>query len=135
MIPRSSRVILPCSALGDGQLQLLWYLDGRPLNTDWINIRSASIDQGSILVPISSSSIEDPSSSPFTHLTNGSLLIHRLSDGGNYTCAVKNRHGQDSATYFLTILIPPPAPQLRFAASNWSSITLQWSPTVLNYIM
>ena len=40
---------------------------------------------------------------------------------------VRNRHGTDAITYSLTVMIPPPAPELRFAASNWSSVTLQWS--------
>ena len=40
---------------------------------------------------------------------------------------VRNRHGADAITYTLTVMIPPPAPVLRFAASNWSSVTLQWS--------
>ncbi|EFX83213.1 hypothetical protein DAPPUDRAFT_48415, partial [Daphnia pulex] len=82
---RGSRLILPCTALGDTPLQII--------------------------------------------LTNGSLSVGRLSDtaGGNYTCQARNRHGQDQVDYLLTVVTPPPAPQLRFAASNWSSITLQWS--------
>ena len=98
LVPLNSQVLLPCSAVGDPPLQTTWYRDGRPLSMRFLN--------------------------------NGSLLIDRLlaTDSGNYSCTVRNRHGQDSIQFVVTALTPPAAPLLRFQASNWTSITLQWSP-------
>ena len=51
----------------------------------------------------------------------------RRDAGGNYSCQAKNRHGQDRVAYLLAVVVFPPTPHLRFAASNFSSVTLQWS--------
>ena len=133
---RGSRLILPCTALGDTPLQISWFQDGRQLS-DWLNLNplklGEQIQQPWIQQPNKQQQEMDETSAGLIQvLTNGSLSIGRLSDsaGGNYTCQARNRHGQDQVDYLLTVVTPPPAPQLRFAASNWSSITLQWSNNV-----
>lgn len=129
-------MILPCTALGDTPLQISWFQDGRQLS-EWLNLNPSKlgeqIQQPWIQQPVQKQSYSDDSGLVQV-LTNGSLSIGRLGDngGGNYTCTARNRHGQDQVDYLLTVVTPPPAPQLRFAASNWSSITLQWSSNNAN---
>jgi hypothetical protein len=131
---RGSRLILPCTALGDTPLQISWFQDGRQLS-DWLNLNPLKLGEQIQQPWIQPPPPQQPPESDETAagliqvLTNGSLSVGRLSDtaGGNYTCQARNRHGQDQVDYLLTVVTPPPAPQLRFAASNWSSITLQWS--------
>lgn len=131
LVAHSSRLILPCSALGEAPLQLAWYQDGRQLTSDWLNINpfKPAVDLLQHVPAIQPVAEESAVSPAHQAMTNGSLLIHRLDrdGGGNYTCVVRNKNGQDSSSYTLTVVVPPLAPQLRFAASNWSSITLQWS--------
>ncbi|XP_059350890.1 cell adhesion molecule Dscam2-like isoform X2 [Daphnia carinata] len=131
LVPRGSRLILPCTALGDTPLQISWFQDGRQLS-DWLNLNPLKLgDQTQ--QPWIQQRPQDPDDNATVGLiqvlTNGSLSIGQLSHngGGNYTCQARNRHGQDQVDYWLTVVTPPPAPQLRFAASNWSSVTLQWS--------
>lgn len=133
-MPRWSRLILPCTALGDTPLQISWFQDGRQLS-DWLNLNPSKLGEQIQQPWIQHPPMKQPlpgspdESGLIQVLTNGSLSIGRLSDsgGGNYTCQARNRHGQDHVDYVLTVLTPPPAPQLHFAASNWSSVTLQWA--------
>lgn len=132
LIPRSSRVILACTALGETPIQVSWILDGRSV-TDWVSVAPftpTTLAEQSQLPVIQNPSEMEPSG-PVQLMSNGSLVIERLGDGGNYTCAARNRYGQDRVSYSLTVINPPGSPQLRFAASNSSSITLQWSPAIL----
>ncbi|XP_045031535.1 Down syndrome cell adhesion molecule-like protein Dscam2 isoform X5 [Daphnia magna] len=138
LVARGSRLILPCTALGDTPLQISWLQDGRQLS-DWLNLNplklGEQIQQPWIQQrPHDPDDPDDPDDENATAgliqvLTNGSLSIGQLSHngGGNYTCQARNRHGQDQVDYWLTVVTPPAAPQLRFAASNWSSVTLQWA--------
>ena len=98
LVPRWSSLVLPCAALGDAPLQISWFHDG-------VRVQPEDV------------------------LANGSLSFARLAEdaGGNYSCQAKNRHGQDRVDYLLAVVVPPPAPHLRFAASNSSSVTIQWS--------
>lgn len=129
-------MILPCTAIGDTPLQISWFQDGRQLS-EWLNLNPSKlgeqIQQPWIQQPATKQSYAEESGL-IQVLTNGSLSVGRLNDngGGNYTCAARNRHGQDQVDYLLSVVTPPPAPQLRFAASNWSSITLQWSSSNAN---
>ncbi|KAK4016305.1 hypothetical protein OUZ56_031254 [Daphnia magna] len=138
LVARGSRLILPCTALGDTPLQISWLQDGRQLS-DWLNLNPLKLGE-QIQQPWIQQRPHDPddpddpvdenaTAGLIQVLTNGSLSIGQLSHngGGNYTCQARNRHGQDQVDYWLTVVTPPPAPQLRFAASNWSSVTLQWA--------
>ncbi|KAI9556414.1 hypothetical protein GHT06_016202 [Daphnia sinensis] len=131
LVARGSRLILPCTALGDTPLQISWFQDGRQLS-DWLNLNPLKLGE-QIQQPWIQQRPQDPDDNATAGLiqvlTNGSLSIGQLSHngGGNYTCQARNRHGQDQVDYWLTVVTPPPAPQLRFAASNWSSVTLQWA--------
>lgn len=41
---RGSRLILPCTALGDTPLQISWFQDGRQLS-DWLNLNSLKLGE------------------------------------------------------------------------------------------
>lgn len=135
LVARGSRLILPCTALGDTPLQISWLQDGRQLS-DWLNLNPLKLGE-QIQQPWIQQRPHDPDDPDDENatagliqvLTNGSLSIGQLNHngGGNYTCQARNRHGQDQVDYWLTVVTPPAAPQLRFAASNWSSVTLQWA--------
>ena len=94
--PRRSNIILPCSAIGDLPLQVMWYQDGRQFQ-DWTAIS-----------PVKSNTLTEPTTplittQPIQHeevagirvLANGSLLIDQLAEsgGGNYTCQVRLHSG------------------------------------------
>ena len=140
-MPRWSRLILPCTAIGDTPLQISWFQDGRQLS-EWLNLSPSKLGEQIAQPWVQQPSTSDQLASASTAddagliqvLTNGSLSIGRLAEtaGGNYTCTARNRHGQDQVDYFLTVVTPPLPPQLRFAASNWSSISLQWSSNNAN---
>ena len=96
---RGSRLILPCTALGDTPLQISWFQDGRQLS-DWLNLNplklGEQIQQPWIQQPNKQQQEMDETglivAGLIQVLTNGSLSIGRLSDsaGGNYTC--RTRH-------------------------------------------
>ena len=125
-VARWSRMILPCLAVGDPPLQVAWFEESRQIQ-DWLTVTAIKNHGDQSRAWIGDQS--DDRESLVQIYTNGSLHVSRLAEsaGGNYTCKVRNRHGEDSISYPITVVGPPPAPVLRFAASNWSSVTLQWS--------
>ena len=44
LVARGSRLILPCTALGDTPLQISWFQDGRQLS-DWLNLNSLKLGE------------------------------------------------------------------------------------------
>ncbi|XP_050729038.1 cell adhesion molecule Dscam2-like isoform X2 [Eriocheir sinensis] len=95
-------ISLACGAVGVPEPTLAWTHQGTPIP----HAKSRAIVQG-----------------------DGTLTLGDLErkDGGRYTCTATNTHGRDTATYHLTVLVPPSSPGLHVTETTASSIKVQWT--------
>ncbi|GIZ03857.1 down syndrome cell adhesion molecule-like protein Dscam2 [Caerostris extrusa] len=59
--------------------------------------------------------------------SDGALVIRKLqvSDSGNYSCRVQNRHGSDEIVYALAVTVPSHVPQVKVLSTTANSVLLE----------
>ncbi|KAG8182320.1 hypothetical protein JTE90_004089 [Oedothorax gibbosus] len=93
------KVVLTCQAVGSPVPKREWKLRGEPL----------------------------PKIHKIEVHSDGALIIRKLqvSDSGNYSCRVQNRHGADEIIYALAVTVPSHAPQVKVLSTTANSVLLE----------
>ncbi|KAF2366278.1 Immunoglobulin I-set, partial [Trinorchestia longiramus] len=100
-VPWKQDVTLPCKVVGDPPPRVVWTYGDHSLPDD--SRLSLSTDGGV------------------------RLLDAQRSNSGSYTCTSSNKHGSDSVTYLLRVIMPPSPPLLHVTETTTSSVRLQWT--------
>ncbi|XP_067123055.1 cell adhesion molecule Dscam1-like [Centruroides vittatus] len=95
------KVVLTCQSIGNPPLHRNWKLRGETI----------------------------PKQSRIEVLSDGALIIRQLqiTDSGNYTCYVRNKHGSDEITYSLIIqgIFLSHAPQIKIISASTTSVHVE----------